>query len=102
LISLETAKEKSLEILGNVWKNLEFPWNFLGKTWKSLERLGAAAIGYATPIGRRRLATEALTARRGGGTSLRNPFKSGPRAGKSRRGPTLLFHAAFALAAALP
>ncbi len=36
---------KSLEILGKVWKSLEFPWNFLGKIWKSLEKLGAAAIG---------------------------------------------------------
>jgi hypothetical protein len=38
-----------LEILGKVWKSLEFPWNFLGKIWKSLKKLGAAAIGYSTP-----------------------------------------------------
>ena len=58
LISPETAKEK-------VWKSLEKfgkAWDFLGKIWKSLEMLGAAAIGYATPIGRRRLASEALAA----------------------------------------
>jgi hypothetical protein len=62
LISLETAKEKSLEILGKLWKSLEFPWNFLGKVWKPLEKLGAAAAGYATPIGRRRLASKAFAA----------------------------------------
>jgi hypothetical protein len=38
-----------LEILGKVWKSLEFPWNFLGKIWKYLKKLGAAAIGYSTP-----------------------------------------------------
>ena len=42
---------KSLEILGKVWKSLEFPWNFLGKIWKSWEKLGATAIGYSTPNG---------------------------------------------------
>ncbi|MGD1039024.1 MAG: hypothetical protein ABR878_18090, partial [Roseiarcus sp.] len=36
-----------MEILGKVWKSLEFPWNFLGKIWKSLKKLGAAAIGYS-------------------------------------------------------
>jgi hypothetical protein len=49
LISLETAKEKSLQILGKVWKSLDFPWNFLGKVWKSSKKLGAAAAGYAAP-----------------------------------------------------
>ncbi len=42
---------KSLEILGKVWKSLEFPWNFLGKIWKSWKKLGATAIGYSTPNG---------------------------------------------------
>jgi hypothetical protein len=40
---------KSLQILGKVWKSLEFTWNFLGKIWKSLKKLGAAAIGRSTP-----------------------------------------------------
>jgi len=49
LISLETAKEKVCKSLEKFGISLEFPWNFLGKIWKSLEKLGAAAIGRSTP-----------------------------------------------------
>jgi hypothetical protein len=42
LIFLKTTKEKSLEILGKVWKSLEFPWKSLEFRWNSVEILGKA------------------------------------------------------------
>jgi hypothetical protein len=82
LIFLETTKEKSLGILGKVWKSLEFPW-------KSLEILGKArgcGDGTLDPsMGGRPLASKTLAARRGGGKSPRKPLKANRRAGKRRR-----------------
>jgi hypothetical protein len=43
LISHETAKEKSLEILGKVWKKLGISLEKFGNLWKSLEKFGARA-----------------------------------------------------------
>jgi hypothetical protein len=48
LISLETAKEKIWKSLEKFAKSLEFPWNFLGKVWKSLKKLGVTAAVCST------------------------------------------------------
>jgi hypothetical protein len=45
LISLETAKEKVCKTVEKFGK----AWNFLGKVWKSLKKLGVTAIAYSTP-----------------------------------------------------
>jgi hypothetical protein len=75
-----------LEILGKVCNFLGISLEKFGNPWKSLEKLEKAwrrGDRILNPLmGRRRLASEALEARRGGGKSSRKPLKTGHRARK--------------------
>jgi hypothetical protein len=51
LISLKTAKEKSLEKLGIPWKSLEKAWKKLGNPWKSLRASRRRSAPFLDPAG---------------------------------------------------